>query len=183
VTRNDFIAGVTEWWELIEFCSDEDCDVCSYIFHRDELEEKIKVDLARVCRDDTLTWEEIRERLCNIDDEYEYYSENDEYLEYTPMDAEEFQYRKDEVLEWMDDYGSWDEEADDEYIEEEDVPDHEPEAHDEEDEPVPQEEFHVTELISMCVVDVRALQEADRKGQEEESVRVSKDMDSLFLPF
>lgn len=31
MTRNDFLNDVTEWWELLDFCSDEGCNICEDI--------------------------------------------------------------------------------------------------------------------------------------------------------
>ena len=32
MTRNEFIDNITEWYELKDFCSDFDCDVCEDIY-------------------------------------------------------------------------------------------------------------------------------------------------------
>ena len=40
MTRNEFIDNITEWYELKDFCSDFDCDVCEDIYDDDSLEEE-----------------------------------------------------------------------------------------------------------------------------------------------
>lgn len=41
MTRNDFLNDVTEWWELLDFCSDEDCNICEDIIDSDQLDEYV----------------------------------------------------------------------------------------------------------------------------------------------
>ena len=41
MTRNDFLNDVTEWWELLDFCSDEGCNICEDIIDSDQLDEYV----------------------------------------------------------------------------------------------------------------------------------------------
>ena len=39
MTRNDFLNDVTEWWELLDRCSDKGCYICKDIIDSDQLDE------------------------------------------------------------------------------------------------------------------------------------------------
>lgn len=45
MTRNDFLNNVTEWWELLDFCSDEGCYICEDIIDSDQLDEHVEEDI------------------------------------------------------------------------------------------------------------------------------------------
>ena len=36
MTRAEFIDTVNEWWELIDFCSDENCEICNDVYSDDD---------------------------------------------------------------------------------------------------------------------------------------------------
>lgn len=46
MTRNEFIENITEWWELKEFCSDNDCFVCEDIISEGEYDEYVSDDIS-----------------------------------------------------------------------------------------------------------------------------------------
>ena len=52
MTRNDFLNDVTEWWELLDFCSDEGCNICEDIIDSDQLDEYVEEDI----RDTNYSW-------------------------------------------------------------------------------------------------------------------------------
>lgn len=62
MTRNDFLNDVTEWWELLDFCSDEGCNICEDIIDSDQLDE-----------DTNYSWRDIRDSLSEIPTGYGYY--------------------------------------------------------------------------------------------------------------
>lgn len=131
MTRNEFLDNINSWWELIEFCNDEDCDVCEEIVDEDQKNDGVNDDLCDEAR--RTDWKDIRNWLNDIHVGYEYYR-CDGMFDYVPMNnGSDFQEYKDAVLEWMDDGGYWDDEEE-EYPE--DVIDDEPfeEDDDEEDE-------------------------------------------------
>ena len=45
MTRNEFLDNINSWWELIEFCNDEDCDVCEEIVDEDQKNDGVNADL------------------------------------------------------------------------------------------------------------------------------------------
>ena len=47
MTRNDFLNNVTEWWELLDFCSDEGCYICEDIIDSDQLDEYVEEDIRQ----------------------------------------------------------------------------------------------------------------------------------------
>lgn len=38
MTRNEFLNDVTEWWELIDFCSDEGCTITGDVTEKYQVE-------------------------------------------------------------------------------------------------------------------------------------------------
>lgn len=109
--RQDFIDDITTWSELIEFCNDEDCDICGDIYSEYEKDEYIDgylVDLAR-----NNTWQELYDFLESIPTGDGYYY-RDDYGDWHEVDDYIFDERKDRVLEWMDDGDWWDEEDEEE---------------------------------------------------------------------
>lgn len=143
MTRNEFLDNINSWWELIEFCNDEDCDVCEEIVDEDQKNDGVNADLCDEAR--RTDWKDIRNWLNDIPVGYEYYR-CDGMFDYVPMNnGSDFQEYKDAVLEWMDDGGYWDDEEeeypedviDDEPFEEDDEEDEE----DEEDGSIDEDEF------------------------------------------
>lgn len=45
MTRQDFIDGITTWAELLDFCYNEECDICEDIVSNDTMCEEIDDDL------------------------------------------------------------------------------------------------------------------------------------------
>lgn len=112
MTRGDFLENIVTWWELIEFCRDEDCDVCDDIVDEDGRDEEIEGDLVDAVRD--TSWKNILQWLDDIPTGGEYYR-RDGMFDYVEMDDYgDFNEYKGEVLEWMDDGGYWDDEDEDE---------------------------------------------------------------------
>ena len=136
MTRNDFLNDVTEWWELLDFCSDEGCNICEDIIDSDQLDG--------------------------------YYRMNGSF-DYDGMDENDFDSYKEDVLEWGDNNGVWEDEPDDEddfdtdtmFNEEDSEPD-EP--------PVEEEDFSIGELMGFCgvvLLDIRREEAAERAREDE----------------
>jgi len=166
MTRTEFLDNINEWWELVDFCNDEGCYVCEDLFGHDCLDEQIENDISEALSNND-GWQTIRDCLNEIDTDYSYYR-NDGFLNYIGLDADDFSAYKDDVLEWGDNNGVWEDEE--EYEEEyrEDVYEEE-----DEEEPAPEEAFQFTELMTMCVRDVRLLQEE----QEEQEIAEDHEFD------
>lgn len=149
MTRQEFIEGVTAWGELLDFCYDNDSSICEDIVSYDTMDEEVESDLRDEVGD--RSWRDIRDLLCGIDTDYDYYR-RDGSFNYYPLDNNgDFDEYKDEVLEWMDDNGYWDEEAEEEDFD--GYPSDEYPTHEEEDDvTAADEDFSIRELIGMCSV-------------------------------
>ena len=51
MTRNEFIDNITEWYELKDFCSDFDCDVCEDIYDDDDYDDSVEEDIRDAIAD------------------------------------------------------------------------------------------------------------------------------------
>lgn len=124
MTRAEFLNDVTTWYELIDFCCNEDCDVCEDILDEDQRDDQIENDLREAVRNNR--WEEIRDWLYDIPTGYDYYR-CDGMFDYEGVDNRDFEDYKENVLDWMDDGGYWDEEEedDDDFVEDNDADDDE----------------------------------------------------------
>ena len=107
MTRQEFIDDVTTWGELLNFCANEDCDLCEDIVDPGYVDEYVNDSLVDwACNND---WRSLLGILNNVDDNsgYDYYRYDD--YEYVPVDDDRdlFEEYKDSVLEWMDDNDYW----------------------------------------------------------------------------
>lgn len=128
MTREEFQDNVNSWYDLREFCNEYGCEVCSDIYSQDEMDEEIDnsiVDMAREATD----WRDLLSKLEDIPTEDEYYIKNG-YGDFTEVDEEDFDYHKDDVFDWVENEGVFDEE---------DEEDEEPEEESEEDIEEPEE--------------------------------------------
>ena len=124
MTRAEFIDTVNEWWELIDFCSDENCEICNDVYSNDDRDSYIDERLSDIA-DSIGDWRSLRDELYNITTGYDYYLYNGwtDWIGLTDEDFEEFKQR---VLVWMDNGDYWEEEEDeeeffdDEYYDEDD---------------------------------------------------------------
>lgn len=180
MTRSDFINNVTEWWQLLDFCRDEDCSICEDIYHDDDLDNMIDDDISNAVAD-RMGWREIRDRLNDLDRSYNYYS-FDGYMVYVGLNDDDFDDYKNQVLEWMDDGDCW-EDGDDEYEDEEVQVFHTSEEADDDDDPIPEEDFSVTELVSMCILDVTIQQSENAKKKADEQAEIDRALAELLPLF
>ena len=111
MTRNEFIDNITEWYELKDFCSDFDCDVCEDIYDDDDYDDIVEEDIRDAIAD--YGWRDIRDFLGNLPSGYYYYRRNSAF-DYDGLDDDDFEDYKEDVLEWGDDYGAWDDEEEEE---------------------------------------------------------------------
>lgn len=111
MTRQEFIDDVTTWWELIDFCNDEGCDICEYVYSSDVYDDIINEDLQE--RVNHESWQSIYDWLEGLPTGYDYY---DTYDDYVGLDDNwDFDRYKEDVLEWADNDGAiWDEEPEEE---------------------------------------------------------------------
>ena len=161
MTRAEFFENVTSWWDLKDFCSDEQCDICDDIYDEGARDDYINECLIDWARNDS--WTELLSRLEDIPTGYDYYR-YDDYGEWEGLVDGDFDEIRDEVAEWMDDNGYWDddeEEADDE--------DEEPIDDEEEEPPVEDEDCSLGELFAASATRVQSIAEEElAKAREEE---------------
>ena len=171
MTRQYFIDNINYWSELLEFCSDEDCDVCEDIYSEDSRDDCIDEELVDMASYNN--WRDMYNILDAIPDGYDYYRQ-DNYGDWVGVD-DEFDDYKDQVLEWMDDGGYWDEEDEEEeyddtdFFAEELARERETAQQFSDDEQVEDEDFTVGDLINMCSVTFVAIQKDNARREMEES--------------
>ena len=175
MTRNEFIDNITEWYELKDFCSDFDCDVCEDIYDDDDYDDCVEEDIRDAIAD--YGWRDIRDFLGNLPGGYDYYRRNST-LDYDGLGDDDFEEYKEDVLEWGDDFGVWEEEEEEEYAEDDDFLGSQEEEPDEE-ESVEEEDFSVGDLIGMCGVVFVAIQndEAEKQKEDDEAFAQLLNMD------
>ena len=106
MTRQQFINEVTTWYELIDWCSNHGCSICEDIYSDEARDEYIDDDLVDMARNNN--WYELRDILSNLATGYDYWRK-DEYGDWYGVDDELADYFN-EVLEWADENGEFDEE-------------------------------------------------------------------------
>lgn len=109
MTRQEFVDDVTTWWELIDFCNDEGCDYCEDIVDEDAYNEYIDDSLYDKVRNGHEGWQDIYEWLEGFPTGYEFYDRyNDCGVDY------DFDSYKNDVLNWGDECGIWEEDEEEE---------------------------------------------------------------------
>ena len=155
---------------MLDFCSTENCEICDGIYDDEQMSTEIDEYLSENVR--SWNWRELRDALNDIDTSSEFYR-YDGALDFVSVDDDFCDY-KDEVLDWMDEGGWWDEddtaeEQPDEYEPENvdlfSVVDDEEEV-EEEEESVADEDFSVGKLMEMCSVEYLEFQRANEPTDE-----------------
>ena len=141
--RNDFIDNVTCWYDLIEVCDDNGCDYLSDIIDGEYYDEWVGDNVVGWARD--YDWTDLTGILTELSDNrgYDYYVYSEWNDRYIPADDDLFDDRKNEVLEYIDMNGEWDDEEDENdcdntIVNSEDVTD---------DDPIPDEDFSISEML------------------------------------
>ena len=168
MTRAEFYKNVTTWWELKNFCYDEQCDICDDIYDergRDDYINDCLMDWAR-----NSSWTELLSRLEDIPTGYNYY-QCDEYGDCVGLDDnDDFDDIREEVAEWMDNNGYWDDDEEEANDDEEEVFDDEEDAPftDPEDaEPIDDEDCLLGELFEGSVARIQAISEEELEAARE----------------
>lgn len=167
MTRAEFYENVTTWWDLKDFCSEERCDICDDIYDEEGRDDYINDCLMDWARNNS--WSELLAILDGIPTGYDYYR-YDDYGEWEGLDDGDFDELRDEVAEWMDENGYWDddeEEADDDeeepFDDEEDAPYIDPE----DVEPIDDEDCSLGELFEGSVARIHAISEEELEAARE----------------
>lgn len=175
MTRDEFLRNVVTWGDLIAFCYDEDCDYCEDVISNDDLDEYICEDIQDLLNSGE-SWIYIRDCLDGIHGDYPYYH-RDGCLDYDRLNEfGDFESYKEDVLDWGDRYGAWDEEDEeaDEYI---------VSSQDEsEEEPIFEEAFPIFDLFSSCQSDMAVQIAEHAKKQAERMAEIDRALQEL-IPF
>lgn len=117
MTRQEFIDGICDFYDLKDWCDDNDCDVCEDIYSEDEFDDYVNNELYdRTRRNDG--WQDVLTWLENVPTGYCFY---DTYnREGVDESGYEFDECKARALDWGDDEEIWEEEEIEEECEEED---------------------------------------------------------------
>lgn len=126
MTRLEFLDNVTCFSELIEFCDEIRCDLCEDVICYDDLYDNVLDDI----RDDAPDClSDLQSYIGDISTNYDWYCRGG-WLDYRGLTDEDFEEYKQDVLDYAEEYGDFDEEDEDdcgEYEDEEEAP-AEPEA-------------------------------------------------------
>ena len=122
MTRQEFLDEITTIWELLDWCSDNNCYIYDEIQDQDGYDEWIGDLLSDRARD--WSWQDIESWLSDLPQGYEYYRYSEYDGSWTGIGVFEFNDLRDEVLEWADENGVWDQNEEEE---ESDDPEPEPE--------------------------------------------------------
>ena len=159
MTRQDFIEEVSNFSELIDFCSENGCSELGDVYDEDTYNEIINQDIVQWAREED--WKSLYNILDSLPDGFEYYS--CEYGEWTGLGWDDFHYYKENVLEWADRNGVFDEEEE---------PEPEPEEDDEEYDGSAEDE-DISLLDMMCDEAPRHEEESKEEEHEEYDIEWS----------
>ena len=107
MTRREFIEEVTSWYELKDFCDEEQIDFCDNVYSDSEKDDYIDERLDEIITGSS--WQDVYGVLDDIPTGYEYYFIEDVYDIRAARD-DDFDRLKQGVLEYYDNNGYWDEE-------------------------------------------------------------------------
>ena len=169
--RQEFIDNVTTWSELLDFCYDEDCNICDDIYPAEERDDYIDnyqiTDWVR-CN----CWREVLDILKDIPDGCDYYQRCDG--DWYDVDEYLFDEKKQDVLAWMDEGDWWEDDT------------HEDEADEDEDDlrPIETEDISLMDLLISCNNKLKMIGSEEaaqiRKDNEDFNKLIS---DFHFAPF
>lgn len=164
MTRNDFLENITTFGDLKDFCDNEGCTLLDDVYDEASRDNYIDDHLVDWAREGC--WRDLYNTLEVIPEGYDWYRHG-VYEDWCGLDDnEDFEEYKNDVLYWADDNCIWDE---DEEENEENVDSIDGEDND----PAPEEDFSVGDLIGMCVVALDVIQSEDyRRAREEELCRL-----------
>lgn len=169
MTRQDFIERVNNWSGLLDFCRDEDCDICEDIYSEDDMDEYINDNLRYLAGD--CSWWDLRDILNDIPTDAEYYYKESD-TEWKDLYDEDFEDYKERVLQWMDEGEYWDDD-DEEYFEEENPPLDDEEENFENLIPIEDEDISALELLTACNKELHSIKDIIEEENESENEEFS----------
>ena len=115
MTRQAFIEDVKSWGDLVDFCNEVCVDYCDDIYSDEQKDDWINEHLYDICED--ATWQDVLCTLRSVPEGYDYYLKDEDYwMGFLGLSDDEdlFYRRKEEILEYMDEYGYWEDDEEDE---------------------------------------------------------------------
>lgn len=166
MTRAEFYENVTTWRDLKDFCDDKQCSICDDIYDEESRDDWINECLVEWARCNS--WIRLHSILEGIPTGYDYYR-YDNYGDWVGLDDGDFDEFRDDVAEWMDYNGYWDEgeEANDD---EEEVLDDEgdaPSTDPEDAEPIDDEDCSLGELFEGSAARIQAISKEELEAARE----------------
>lgn len=114
MTRSEFLENVTDFEDLIAFCREINCDICSDVISSEDRDSEIEGDIIDSFRDEY--WYDVLPYLNEIPNGYEYYR-RDGRFDYVGLDDDDdFSEYFENVLAYADECGEWDDEEEQEDI-------------------------------------------------------------------
>lgn len=162
--RDDFIEDINDFYDLLEFCRDNECYECDDIYDEDCMSDYVNEQIETWISQ--MSWTELRDKLDAIDTSYSYFI-LDEYGDFQGADDNDFQIYKDMVLDWADNQDLWEDEDDEEDFDEyEEYSDCEGETEAADDE----EPITIPELLASCVGIKFVREEKPKKNTTEDDL-------------
>lgn len=157
MTRAEFEDNVTSFYDLIDWCNDNNCYVCDDIYSSESYDSYINDQLVDWARD--YDWEELRNILNDLPTGYEYYLGAEYDNDWRGLDDDDFDEFYSRALEWGDENEIWDDDDEEEYVEEEP----------EDDDPIVEMGVSFDDLFSSCSDTVQRISKdnADAKAKLE----------------
>lgn len=117
MTRDEFIENVQGWYDLRNFCCDENLDICEDVYSEDEKDDFYNDNLVEMARN-AGSYSDLIETLNDIPNGYDWYIRDYDYDEFNEADDRDFREYKERVIDQMDDDEAWDEPEEDQSVEE-----------------------------------------------------------------
>ena len=121
MTRAEF-DEIESWYDLKDFCYEIGCDYCDDIICGDELDERVNDEIINALRYGSWDWKDIRGALRDIPDTADY----DDFLiingelDYSYADNDDLDRYKDDVREYAERHGDFDDDEEEDDLEDED---------------------------------------------------------------
>lgn len=109
MTLQEFDDDITLFYELKDFCSENECSYLDEYF--DDLDDEVNSDLYEWVRYNDSDWEDVRNALNDIGTGYDFYR-RDGSFDYMGCDDEDFDTLKADVREWAIENGKFDDDED-----------------------------------------------------------------------
>jgi hypothetical protein len=118
MTRAEF-DEIDNWYDLKDFDNEIECYYCEDIIHRDDFDEMVNEEIVDAIRDCSWYWQDILCALREIPQGYDFYIRNGT-LDYVYADDDDFERYKDDVCEYAERHGDFDDDEEEDDLEDED---------------------------------------------------------------